>query len=88
VEAWVPGTPDLDALASRREVTVVLRLVIGSGNRLLYGQVVDVIDGPQPGFRGWAGLTQGLRRWLSATGTRIPEGDDWNSTAHPQEKPT
>ena len=63
--------PDLtgsDALADRRHFIVVLRLVTGSGGRLLYGEVVDVDAGPRTRFAGWRGMTVAVKRWLDGAG--------------------
>lgn len=58
------GPRALEALADRRHLIVVLRIVTGAGGRLLYGEVVDVRAGPRDRFSGWRGLERALRQWL------------------------
>jgi hypothetical protein len=60
----VRGPRALEALADRRHLIVVLRIVTGAGGRLLYGEVVDVRAGPRHRFSGWRGLERALRQWL------------------------
>jgi hypothetical protein len=56
--------PDQEALADRRQLVVVLRLVTGTRGRLLYGEVIDVETGPTGRFIGWHGMTAAVRSWL------------------------
>jgi hypothetical protein len=55
-----------DTLAERRHVTVILRLVLDRGGRLIHGEVVDVEAGPWARFAGWRGLTRTLHAWLAS----------------------
>ena len=57
--------PGPEALSDKRQLVVILRLVIAPSGQLLYGEVVDVEAGPRGRFVGWAGLTPAVRAWLS-----------------------
>ena len=56
--------PDPDALADRRQLVVILRLVAATTGRLLYGEVIDVETGPTGRFVGWRGMTSAVRTWV------------------------
>jgi hypothetical protein len=57
--------PGPDALADRRQLVVVLRLVADTTGRLLYGEVIDVETGPTGRFVGWRGMTSAVRTWVA-----------------------
>ena len=57
--------PGPDALADRRQLVVILRLVAARTGRLLYGEVIDVETGPTGRFVGWRGMTTAVRTWLT-----------------------
>jgi hypothetical protein len=52
-------------LSDKRQLVVILRLVIASSGQLLYGEVVDVDAGPKGRFVGWPGLTAAVRARLT-----------------------
>jgi hypothetical protein len=54
----------VDTLASRRLVTVILRLVVDQRGRLIYGEVVDESASSRGHFSGWRGLTRTVRQSL------------------------
>jgi hypothetical protein len=54
-----------DALADRRQLVVILRLVAATTGRLLYGEVIDVETGPTGRFADWRGMTAAVRAWLA-----------------------
>lgn len=56
--------PGPEALADKRQLVVVLRLVSAPSGRLLYGEVIDVDGGPSGQFVGWQGMTPAVRAWL------------------------
>ena len=51
-------------LAERRNVTVILRLVLDQHGQLIHGELVDVADAPQERFIGWRGMIRAVRAWL------------------------
>jgi hypothetical protein len=55
-----------DDLASRRLVTVILRLVLFGRGDLASGELVDETNRVFGRFQTWEGLTMVLRRWLQA----------------------
>ena len=62
----MPATANSDKLAEKRNVTVILRLVVDSRSRLAYGEIVD-LEAVSPGrFVGWRGLTPAVRAWVMA----------------------
>ena len=65
--------PGPDALAERRQLVVILRLVTAATGRLLYGEVIDVETGPTGRFVGWRGLTAAVRSWLADEMAESPE---------------
>jgi len=65
--------PGPDALADRRQLVVILRLVAATTGRLLYGEVIDVEAGPTGRFADWRGMTTAVRRWLADELTDSPE---------------
>ncbi len=66
----------------KREVTLILRLVLGADGRLEYGEALDTEARSQGQFVGWRGLTHTVRAWLArqkrAHGDIVtdPEGPD------------
>lgn len=57
---------DQEALADRRQLVVILRLVAAATGQLLYGEVIDVETGPTGRFVGWRGMTAAVRSWLAS----------------------
>ena len=57
--------PGSDALADRRQLVVIVRLVTASTGRLLYGEVIDVESGSTGRFADWRGMTAAVRGWLT-----------------------
>ena len=49
----------------RRQVILILRLVLDARGRLQYGEAVDTEARSQGRFVGWRGLTRTLRTWLA-----------------------
>jgi len=60
----VPRFDSPDALADRRYVVVMLRLVARADGGLVYGELVDVETGSTSGFADWDGQTRAVREWL------------------------
>ena len=58
------GTRGDDPLSGRRQVVVLLRLVLGGGGELSHGEIVDVAGRPQGRFGDWDALVPALHRWL------------------------
>ena len=52
-------------LADRRYVTLILRLTLDRGGRLLQGELVDTTDTLQKRFVDVAGLNQAVQDWLT-----------------------
>jgi hypothetical protein len=50
---------------NKREVTLILRLVLGPDGRLEYGEALDTEARSQGHFVGWSGLTRTVRAWLT-----------------------
>ena len=55
----------VDRLSERRQVTVVLRLLLDPSGRLIRGEVVDATGTPRSRFSGWRGLTSAVRAALA-----------------------
>ena len=53
-------------LADKRYITVVLRMVVDERGRLLHGELIDVEGVQQQRFKGWRGLVEAVRSWLSS----------------------
>jgi hypothetical protein len=49
----------------KRQVTLILRLVLDARGRLQYGEAVDTEARSQGRFVGWRGLTRTVRAWLA-----------------------
>ncbi len=63
----MPATRNDNALAEKRHIIVILRLVVDRHGRLLDGQLVDV-EGTLGGrFHGWCDVTSTVRNWLAAS---------------------
>jgi hypothetical protein len=65
-----------DALAATRHVVVLLRLTVGTGGRILHGEVVDPETSQSRSFHGLAGLPTVLRRWLEAAAATEASADE------------
>jgi hypothetical protein len=63
----VPESGSRDLMASRRHLSVIVRVVVGPGGRLVNGSLVDMDQRPRGRFADWAGLTDRLRRWVEET---------------------
>jgi hypothetical protein len=59
------GTPDGGHVMEKRQVTLILRLVLDAQGRLQYGEAVDTEARSQGRFVGWRGLTRTVRAWLA-----------------------
>jgi len=59
-----PTTSQVDILADKRYVTVILRLRIDRRERLVHGEVVDTEGKSQGRFAGWRELTRMVREYL------------------------
>lgn len=55
--------PPIEALSANREVIVVLRLLVGSDGRIVYGYILDPDRRTAGPFR-LSGLSQALRDWV------------------------
>lgn len=51
-------------LEDRRYVTLILRLVLDGGGRLIQGELVDTTDTRRERFIGASGLNQSVATWL------------------------
>ena len=56
-----------EALAARRQLVAVLRVVVESRGRVLYGDVVDPDTDDKTGFVGSKGLADALDTWVVNT---------------------
>jgi hypothetical protein len=56
---------DESALASRRHITLILRLTLDQGERLVQGELVDTTDTLHQRFTGVVGLKQAVEGWLT-----------------------
>jgi hypothetical protein len=54
-----------EALADRRHVVVLLRLVARADGRLVYGELIDVETGAKKRFADWGGQTRLARALLA-----------------------
>jgi hypothetical protein len=59
-----------DSMGDRRQLTVVVSVVVAPDGRLVYGTVIDVDEGIQGRFVDWSGLAEGVREWLAERTTR------------------
>ena len=59
-----------DSMGERRQLTVVVSIVVASDGRLLYGTIIDVDQGIHGRFADWTGLADGVREWLAERTTR------------------
>ena len=75
--------PGSDALADRRQLVVILRLVAATTGRLLYGEVVDVETGPTGRFSDLRGMTAAIRSWLADEMIELPDSDERNALREP-----
>jgi hypothetical protein len=53
-----------EALARRRQLVAVLRVVVEPFGHVLYGDVVDPDTGDKAGFVGSAGVPAALEKWV------------------------
>ena len=56
---------DDTTLTDRHYVTLILRLTLDRGGRLLQGELVDTTDSRPERFIGVVGLNQAVRDWLA-----------------------
>ena len=59
-----PTTSQVDRLADKRYVTVILRMRIDQRERLVHGEVVDTEGQLQGRFAGWREMTRTVRNYL------------------------
>jgi hypothetical protein len=52
-------------LVNKRQVVLILRLVLDADGRLEYGEAVDTEARSQGRFVGWRDLTRTVRAWLA-----------------------
>jgi hypothetical protein len=86
-EGPVSKTQRADALAITRHVVVLLRLTVGAGNRILYGEVVDPDKRSSHPFHGLAGLSAALRDSLAAVIAPRDDARDRESACDPGRPP-
>jgi hypothetical protein len=55
---------DENSLADRHYVTLILRLTLDRGGRLIQGELVDTTDSQLARFIGVTGLNQAVQDWL------------------------
>ena len=72
----MPQAADNSTLSDRHYITLILRLTLDRGGRLIQGELVDTTDSlPEP-FIGASGLHQTVEAWLrqqeQATGKTKP----------------
>lgn len=69
--------PPVEALSTKREVIVVVRLLIGSDGRIVHGYILDP-DRKRSGPFRLSGLSDALRDWIGmdAEMTRRPSSVD------------
>ncbi len=80
----MPDTQWDDLLAATRHVVVLLRLTVGTGGRVLYGEVVDPDTRKGLPFHGLVELPTVLRRWLEVAG---PPGEDHSTDTDEGDRP-
>lgn len=56
--------PNGERLADKRNVTLILRLVLDRDGKLMHGELVDVGGKVQTRFIRWRELTRTVRAWL------------------------
>ena len=61
----IMGTPDGGNVMEKRQVTLILRLVLDAQGRLQYGEAVDTEARSQGQGVGENGLTRTVRAWLA-----------------------
>lgn len=59
-----PTTSQVERLAEKRYVTLILRLRIDRRERLVHGEVVDTEGKSQGRFAGWREMTRTVRNYL------------------------
>jgi len=59
-------------MADRHEMTLVVSIVVGPGNRLLYGTVIDVEEGAQSRHGDRIGVLDAVGDWLSRRTSAAP----------------
>ena len=79
----MPEVHRADALAATRDLVVLVRLTVGAGGRVLYGEVVDPDTRKGHPFRGLAGMSAALREWLAAV--FVPQETPQDEEADPGE---
>jgi hypothetical protein len=52
-------------ILDKRQVTLILRLVLDAHGRLQHGEALDTQARSQGRFVGWCGLTRTVREWLA-----------------------
>jgi hypothetical protein len=57
-----------EALAHRRDVVVILRLVLSRRGELSHGEIVDAFGRIRARFGDWEALSPALREWLESEG--------------------
>jgi len=60
----LPTTSHVSHLAEKRNVTVVVRLLIDRREQLVHGEVVDMDGKAQGRFDGWRELIRTMREYL------------------------
>jgi hypothetical protein len=60
----MPHAPDDITLAHRHYVTLILRLTLDRGGRLIRGELVDTTDSRPEHFIDASGLHQAVETWL------------------------
>jgi len=71
----LPIQPNGNHLGDKRNVTVVLRLVLDAHGRLMHGELVDMEGTLQQRFKGQRGLAQAVRMWLVSQEQDTTTGD-------------
>ncbi|MSP12340.1 MAG: hypothetical protein EXR62_05210 [Chloroflexi bacterium] len=80
--------PEAEQLATKRYITVVLRLVVDEHDRLLYGEIVDGAGAGAKRFAGWRVLVRTVRTWVARQiPPALPERDTPNPSDRSRDEP-
>jgi hypothetical protein len=62
----VAEPPDGEALSAKRQIVVVLRLLIGADGRIVHGEIIDPGRRPARRFGRLSGLSEVLQEWVDS----------------------
>ncbi len=59
-----------ERLSDKRQVTLIMRLVLDRHGLLMHGEMADVQGTVFSRFVGWRGMVRALRAWLASQGEK------------------